>query len=75
MITPKIKQGLPELPPSIEIQMTPFAFRVNDATKIIGLSRGSLYDLEKSGKLRFVRIAGRTLVPADELRRLIAEAA
>jgi excisionase family DNA binding protein len=59
------KATLP-LPPD-----TVLAYRVNDAAKVAGLSRSSLYALIGEGKLRSVLIAGRRLIPADALRDLL----
>jgi excisionase family DNA binding protein len=47
------------------------AYRINDAVKVAGLSRSSLYALIGEGKLRSVRVAGRRLIPADALRDLL----
>jgi excisionase family DNA binding protein len=46
---------------------------IKDATAASGLSLSLLYRLKKQGKLRMVRVGGRTLIPADELERLISE--
>jgi excisionase family DNA binding protein len=59
------KGGVP-LPPD-----TVLAYRVNDAAKVAGLSRSSLYVLIGEGKLRSVVVAGRRLIPADALRDLL----
>ena len=56
----------PPLPPEVAL-----AYRVNDAAKVAGLSRSSLYLLIAEGKLRSVLVAGRRLIPADALRNLI----
>lgn len=63
------KGGVP-LPPD-----TVLAYRVNDAAKVAGLSRSSLYVLIGEGKLRSVLVAGRRLIPADALRDLLRGAA
>jgi len=47
------------------------AYRIDDASQIIGLGRTSLYKLANQGKLRLVKVAGRTLVDAVSLRNLI----
>lgn len=52
----------------------PLAHRIPDACQRIGVGRSSLYELIKSGQLKTVRIAGRTLIPESELQRLMAEA-
>ena len=54
---------------------TVLAYRVNDADKVVGLSRSSLYVLIGKGKLRSVPVAGRRLIPADALRDLLRGAA
>ena len=54
---------------------TVLAYRVNDAAKVAGLSRSSLYVLIGEGRLRSVLVAGRRLIPADALRDLLRGAA
>ena len=54
---------------------TALAYRVNDAARIAGLSRSSLYVLIGEGKLRSVLVAGRRLIPADALREILRGAA
>jgi hypothetical protein len=51
------------------------AYRVNDAIKVSGLSRTSIYKLIGEGKLRSVLVVGRRLIPADALRELVRGAA
>jgi hypothetical protein len=55
-------------------QITPqterYAFPVNDACHALGIKRTSLYELAKTGQLKLIKIAGRTLVPRSELERL-----
>ena len=49
----------------------PMAYRVNDACHALGgIGRTSLYDLIKSGELKIIKIAGRTMVPRSEIERL-----
>jgi excisionase family DNA binding protein len=49
------------------------ARRVNDACQALGISRATLYKLAAQGKIRFIKIGGRTLVPESEIDRLAAE--
>lgn len=56
----------PPLPPDIAL-----AYRVNDAAKVAGLSRSTIYNLISDRKLRSVVVAGRRLIPADALRQLL----
>ena len=50
------------------------AYRVNDAAKVSGLSRTSLYELLATGQLRSIKVAGRRLISADALRELLGAA-
>lgn len=47
------------------------AHRINDAAALAGLSRSTLYELMKTGKLHTIKIGGRRLIPADALRELL----
>jgi excisionase family DNA binding protein len=60
----------PPLPPDIAL-----AYRVNDAVKVSGLSRGTIYKLIAANKLRSVLLGGRRLIPVDALRELLRGAA
>jgi len=50
---------------------TPLCHSVADAARLIGISRSRLYQLIVSGELTVARIGCRTLVPHDELVRLL----
>ncbi len=54
--------------------LAPLAYRVPDACTVLGIGRTSLYELMAAGKLRAIRVAGRTLVDAESARALIASA-
>ena len=47
------------------------ALRIRDAATISGLSRSTLYELLKAGKLRAVKIGGRRLILRDSLEALL----
>jgi excisionase family DNA binding protein len=49
----------------------PIAYGIADAVKASGLSRTTLYELIASGTLPSRKVAGRRLIPADALKRLI----
>lgn len=51
----------------------PRAYRVPDACRALGVGRSTIYKLASSGKLRLVRIGGRTVVPGAEIDRLANE--
>jgi excisionase family DNA binding protein len=52
----------------------PLAFRVNPFCQRLGISRATLYKYVKLGKIRVIKIGGRTLVPAEEVQRLLSGA-
>jgi excisionase family DNA binding protein len=47
------------------------AYTINDAAKVLGIGRSSIYELIGEGKLRSTLVGGRRLVPADALRELL----
>jgi excisionase family DNA binding protein len=51
--------------------LPPLAHSVKQACHLLGISRSTLYLEAARGKLRLVKVAGRTLVPASEIARLI----
>lgn len=51
------------------------AYRIPDACRALSISRAHLYDLASKGKLRLVKIGGRTVLPATEIARILGEAA
>ncbi len=51
----------------------PLALRVKDFTKLIGISQSSFWLHVKNGKIRVIKIVGRTLIPYDEVERIQRE--
>jgi len=49
----------------------PKARRIPEACRAMGISRSMLYRLAAEGKVRLVRIAGRTVVPETEIERIV----
>jgi excisionase family DNA binding protein len=48
------------------------AYPLTEAQALLGgISRGTLYNMRDRGEIRLVKLGRRTLVPADEIRRLI----
>ncbi len=48
------------------------AYPLDEAGRLLGgISRGTFYNLAARGEIRLVKLGRRTLVPADEIRRLI----
>ena len=58
------------LPRPRQLEASKLAYRVDEACDALGIGRTSLYGLVKSGELKLIRIAGRSLVPRSELERL-----
>jgi excisionase family DNA binding protein len=52
----------------------PLAYRVDDAKRVLGIGRTSVYKLISNGQLRAVKVAGRTVIDAASARSLIANA-
>jgi excisionase family DNA binding protein len=51
----------------------PKARRVNDACRALRVGRTTLYKLAGKGKIKLIRVLGRTLVPETEIERLASE--
>lgn len=49
----------------------PMAYRVQDAVRVSGVSKSTIYELAATGELTLTKVGGRTLVPRAELQRLI----
>jgi excisionase family DNA binding protein len=49
------------------------AVGVAEASKFTGLGRTFLYSLMDAGRLKYVKLGKRRLIPRAELRRLLAE--
>jgi excisionase family DNA binding protein len=57
----------------IDLASTPLAHQVPQACTRLGIGRTALYELLKSGDLRFFKLGTRTLIPESELQRFVAE--
>jgi excisionase family DNA binding protein len=49
------------------------AWSIRDGAHRIGVGRSTIYKLATEGKLRLVKVAGRTLIPDTEITRLLSE--
>ncbi|MGH3382658.1 MAG: helix-turn-helix domain-containing protein [Actinoallomurus sp.] len=47
-------------------------YRVNEAKKMLSLSRSTVYELIRSGRLRTVKEGGARLVPAEAIAEYVA---
>lgn len=50
---------------------TPLAYSIRQACRVSSLSRTTLYGHIAAGRLRAVRVGGRTVIPAEALRSLL----
>jgi len=48
-------------------------YRVSEAAQLLRISRPSVYRLWKSGKVKPIKVGGRTVFPESELERLIED--
>lgn len=55
--------------------LQPVAYTITNACQLLSISRSTLYLLASRGELRLIKVAGRTLVPASEISRLVSGAA
>jgi excisionase family DNA binding protein len=51
----------------------PRCVRVEEAARLLGVGRSTVYDLIRSGRLRSVKIGRRRLIPRDALDRLLVD--
>lgn len=49
----------------------PLAYSVKDACSVSSLGRTTLYTHIKSGRLKAIRVGGRTIIPAESLHTLL----
>lgn len=49
------------------------AFSITETTRALGVCRATVWNLAKRGHLKVKRVAGRTLVPASEIARLLTQ--
>ena len=52
-------------------ELVRIGYSPEDAAKVVGLSRGALYNLMNAGKLRSVKIGRRRVIPATALAELL----
>jgi predicted site-specific integrase-resolvase len=61
-----IKRARPKSHPPVERAAWP----LREGCYKLGISRTSAYQMNKLGKLNFVKFGGRTLIPDSEIKRL-----
>ena len=52
--------------------MEALAISINDAARVLGLGRTSIYAMIADGRLEAFKLGRRTLVKANSIRRLVA---
>lgn len=53
--------------------MEPLTVSINEASKILGLGRTSIYALISNGRLEALRVGRRRLVRFESIKRLVAK--
>jgi len=53
--------------------MEPLAVSINDAARVLGIGRTSIYAMIADGRLEAFKLGRRTLVRTDSIHRLVAE--
>lgn len=56
-------------------QHEPLAYSINDACRVSGIGRTTLYALIGKGEIKVRKVGTRTLVPADSLRNFLSATA
>ena len=51
------------------------AYRIAEVCDALSISRSSVYNMIRDGRLKSVKIAGRTLILRSEIERLLSEVA
>lgn len=54
----------PDVPPKL-------AYSIREAVRATSLARSTIYNHISSGRLKAIRIGGRTVIPADSLHALL----
>ncbi len=57
-------------PRSNSTNIEPRCYRVNDACRLLQISRSHLYALVAKGEVRLIKIGGRSVIPASEIIRM-----
>jgi len=48
------------------------AYRIDEAADVLRVSRSSIYNMIRDGRLKSVKIAGRTIIARSEIERLLS---
>jgi excisionase family DNA binding protein len=56
----------------IDVSQPKLAFSIREACAVSSLGRTTLYSHIAAGRLKAIRVGGRTLIPADSLHALVS---
>lgn len=59
---------------NMRIDMRPLAYRVDDAAKIVGVSKSKMWEFIKRGDLRTFKLDGSTLIRHEAIEDLLVRA-
>lgn len=54
-----------------QIKLAKITYTVREACEVSGLSKTTIFDHIKNGRLKTRRVGGRTLIASDELRKFL----
>ena len=57
--------------PLLHWQREPLTVTINEAVRLVGISRSRMYELINAGDVSTVKLGGRRLVHLDSLQRLV----
>jgi excisionase family DNA binding protein len=60
--------------PRAPVTIVPVAYRVEEAAQALRVSRDTMYELIRSGRLRTIKVGSRRLIPVVALDEFIAAA-
>lgn len=61
--------------PPTPAQTAVIAVRINQAAAMLGVSRRTIYNLIEQGELRVAKIGSASLIPIEDLQRLVSDRA
>lgn len=56
---------------SEKAELERLAWSIKDGARKLSIGRSTVYKLSQSGQLRLIKIAGRRLIPNEEILRLV----
>jgi excisionase family DNA binding protein len=56
---------------NLKVTVEPFAVRISQAARLIGIGRSTLYEFINAGEIETIKVGRLTLVPTDSLRAFL----